>query len=120
MTLSGLEYKSLYHSYKTKPKCDCYIESHRDTVDLQYCYEGGEMIGYSKNLLNLEHLSYDRDKDKDLWSQANTELPTTLQLQKGAFILFAPNQLHQPQQYDGENTFIEKIVLKIPSSMLFL
>ena len=113
-TPSGMSFKSLYHTYETKILASCAIESHRNTIDLQYCYSGGELIGFGdKNLIMPEHLSYDISKDKDLW-RANAKLTNKVHLLSETFVLFEPNQLHQPQECDGHNKGIEKIVLKLP------
>ena len=116
-TPSGLEYKSLYHSYETKPISDCVIESHRNTIDLQYCYAGGELIGYGEiALVSPTRISYDKSKDKETWL-SGAGLINKVHLVPNSYVLFRPNQLHQPQESDGINSGIEKIVLKLPASM---
>lgn len=110
---NGIPFRSLYHSYKTKASDLCIIESHRHTIDLQYCYSGGEIISFADASLKKSHIDYSENKDKDTWS-ANRSDMSSLRLIPRSFVLFEPNQLHCPQQYDGKSDFIEKIVLKLP------
>ena len=113
--INDFKFKSLYHSYNTKPPSDCIVESHRFTIDLQYCYSGGELISYGSAISS--HIKYLQEKDKDIWSCDLSSL-TQLHLSESSFVLFRPNQLHCPQQFDGKNKSIEKVVLKLPSVML--
>ena len=109
--------KSLYHTYETKSPDICCVESHRYTIDLQYCYSGGEKISFQQFDLQKNHITYLEDRDKDLWSVELSSL-SSLIINEDKFVLFKPNQLHCPQQYDGKNKSIEKIVLKIPCEIL--
>ena len=114
----GFKFFSLYHTYSTLSLSDCIIESHRNNIDLQFCYSGGEFISLIDSLpCNLEHSFYDSKKDKDIWL-SGSPLPCKIHLSSGQYVLFKPHQLHQPQQFDGVNSSIEKIVLKLPSSIL--
>ena len=113
----GTKYRSLYHSYQTKDTNQCVVESHRKTIDLQYCYSGSEKISFGNLLTSKEHISYDKVKDKDIWS-ADIASMQYLTLESNSFVLFEPYQLHCPQQKEASSDMIEKIVLKIPSSII--
>ena len=114
---SNLSLRSLYHSYKTKPARSCIIESHRATIDLQYCYSGGEKILFSQVSHDKKHKKYLQEIDKDIW-EADISCMSSLSLMPNCFALFEPNQLHCPQIFDGNNHEIEKIVLKLPVDFL--
>ena len=117
-THNGITFKSLFHSYKTKSPDDCLIESHRKTIDLQYCYSGGELIRYDDvDYIKPVHNGYDQSKDKDLCS-SSINLRGKIHLTPKSYVLFKPEQLHQPQEFDGVNSKIEKIVLKLPYEIL--
>ena len=115
--LNGLTFRSLYHCYDTKSRNQCIIESHRETIDLQYCYSGSEKISYGDPLTTKKHVNYVSSIDKDIWTASLDEM-FSLPLRPNQLVLFEPNQLHCPQQIDGPSTYIEKIVLKIPSLIL--
>ena len=114
--IDEIKFKSLYHSYDTKSPSNCIVESHRFTIDLQYCYSGGEFISYG--FANSTHIKYLDDKDKDIWSCKLSDL-SHLHLCENTFVLFKPNELHCPQQFDGKHDSIEKIVLKLPSTFIY-
>src|SRR3954468_24274867 len=46
--LDGPEFYVNVHGYDTKPADQCRWESHRHTVDIQYCIAGGECIDWSQ------------------------------------------------------------------------
>ena len=114
---SGIPFRSLYHSYSTKDSKSCIIESHRHTIDLQYCYSGGEKISYADPSLQKSHVKYLPESDKDIWTSDLSSMSSLL-LTPSSYVLFRPNELHCPQQNDGSNPSIEKIVLKLPVAFL--
>ena len=115
---SKISVRSLWHSYKTKPKESCHIESHRRTIDLQYCHEGGEKIGIDLDEgNNFLSTSYNEEIDKEIWLGDKLKL-VRFTLSKGTFVLVKPNQLHMPQLFDNKNSFIVKTVIKIPIKIL--
>ena len=116
---TGIEYKSLYHSYDTKTRDKCIIESHKRTIDFQYCYSGGEIISFSPNSICETPLSYNEEIDKCIWD-SRFALTSSISLKQNSFILFEPNQLHRPQQFNGVDKSVEKIVLKLPIEFLSL
>ena len=111
---------SLYHKYFTKPSRKCVWESHRNVIDIQYCYSGSEIIYSSKNN-DSSFISklYDETIDKEIWTEKLISICSRTILTPGCFVLFACNELHKPQVSDSVNELIEKIVLKVPSSVFF-
>lgn len=106
------------HGYETKASAQCRWESHRHTVDLQYCISGGEAIDWTP--FGLEPLGdYAEAKDAEHWRDAGSP-STRLIMRPRSFVLFLPNELHRPKISDGVNPGIRKLVFKIHASRLGL
>lgn len=117
--LQGKDFYVNVHGYETKPVEACRWESHRFTVDLQYCIAGGELIEWMP-VGKLDSLGdYDEVKEVEHWRGGDQPL-TRLTLAPGAFALFLPNEPHRPQLNDGVNERIRKLVFKIRAPLLGL
>ena len=115
--IDGYEIRSLYHKYNTMDRKNCTWESHRKTIDLQFCYSGSEMIYFSENNKNFKRNKYLENMDKDLWFK-NENINNHIILKPNTFVIFLTNCLHLPQVKTMQDLSIEKIVLKIPLEML--
>lgn len=101
------------HTYDTKKRSDCRFEGHRDTIDVQYIIEGGELVDWIFKTELQEDGKYLPEKDFQYYLPP-TELPATqLHLKAGYFGIFFPQDGHRPKVNDGTNTGVLKAVVKI-------
>ncbi len=117
--LQGSAFYVNVHGYDTEPAEQCAWESHRHTVDIQYCISGGEMIEWMTQTELTPSGEYNAEKDTQKWLDQNgNRVPLTMR--PGLFALFLPHELHRPKIADGTNPHIEKLVVKIDAELLGL
>lgn len=105
------------HGYDTLPVEQCAWESHRHTIDLQYCIDGGEMIDWvAGHPLNAAG-EYNTDKDTQKWS-GNAPGSIRLRMVPTAYVIFLPGELHRPKVEDGTHPAVRKLVVKIHQDLL--
>lgn len=115
--LRGSEMYVNVHGYETLPVTDCRWESHRHTVDLQYCIAGGEIIEYLPAPSLETAGDYDPSRDTQKWR--GEEMPVTrLHMFPMVYALFLPNELHRPKIFDGVHPVVRKLVVKIQGHLL--
>ena len=96
-------------SYDTKD--DAPFESHRKYIDIQYMIKGDEKCGITnyKNCKTTE--AYDSEKDIEFLSCTNGA--EYLRLEEGEFLVFLPQDAHQPALDNGEKKFVKKVIVKV-------
>lgn len=93
------------------------FESHEKFVDVQFCYEGGEVIEYAP-ASTLEPLT-EYNPDKDVRHYRVPSAPqTALRLIAGSFAVFFPGDAHLPKVSNGLHANVRKVVVKIPIEQL--
>jgi biofilm protein TabA len=119
--ITELRGRSLYvnvHGYDTLPVGQCLWESHRHTIDLQYCIAGGEIIEWGSGSGLEAQGDYHAEKDTQKWRREPPEPCTQLQMFPGTYAIFLPNELHRPKIHDGVNDGVRKLVVKISAELL--
>ncbi|MDA1043601.1 MAG: YhcH/YjgK/YiaL family protein [Verrucomicrobia bacterium] len=115
--LQGASYYVNVHGYDTQAREACRWESHRQTVDLQFCISGGERIDWASHQpLGLSSV-YNPQTDTDIWP-GELCAEQTFVLRSGCFVIFLPGELHRPMITDDENGSTRKLVVKIPGGLL--
>lgn len=117
--LRGREMYVNVHSYATLPAMECRWESHRHTIDVQYCISGGEVIDWLPAGSLAPQDDYAEAKDAEHWLPSAVRT-TQLVMTPGAFVLFLPGELHRPKVHDGANASVRKLVVKINAPLLAL
>lgn len=103
------------HGYQTQESGLCAWESHRHTIDFQFCIEGAERIEVSEEPVDLQKTAeYDTGKDTDLWETEPVN-NVSIDLLPGDFAIFYPNERHRPKIKHPECDAIRKLVFKIPA-----
>jgi YhcH/YjgK/YiaL family protein len=100
------------HGYATVPEQECRWESHRHTIDVQYCIAGGEIIDWLPAGALQPRNDYVEAKDTEFWHPSSAR-PSQLVMTPGAFALFLPGELHRPKGRDGTHATVSKLVVKI-------
>ena len=101
----------LFQSYITKNKVDCLYESHKKYIDIQYIFDGEEIMEV-ENVNNLEiSKEYDENLDYAKYFQSNNA--SSLIIRKNELAIFYPNDVHMPCIKVDKNEKVIKAVFKI-------
>ena len=101
----------LFQSYITKDKVDCFYESHKKYIDIQYIF-GGEEIMEVENVNNLE-VSSAYDEKLDYAKHFQSKRSSSLLIKESEMAIFYPHDAHMPCIKIDENKKIIKAVFKI-------
>lgn len=109
--IDGKDVKAIFQVYKTKIHSLARLEGHRKYTDVQYIYEGQEIIGCS-DLANVsENPEYNEEKDI-YFTTAQKQLSHVV-LSAGEAAILTPEDLHAPCMMIGEPKVAKKIVFKV-------
>ena len=99
--------------YQTKKIQDTQFEAHRKFIDIQIVLEGVELIytsPFSRFIADVH--GYDKEKDIQF---GKTAVPDILLLKEGDFVVFYPEDAHNPGCSVGEQSVdVKKAIFKIP------
>ena len=101
----------LEQSYVTKDKENCLYESHKKYIDIQYMFEGDEIMEV-ENVNNLL-ITTEYNEELDYAKYAQSSSSSILKIRKNEFAIFYPNDAHMPCIKIDENKKIIKAVFKI-------
>ena len=101
----------LEQAYITKDKKDCLFESHKKYIDIQYMFEGDEIMEV-ENIDNLTLVKeYNESLDYANYSQSNSA--SILKIKENELAIFYPQDAHMPCIKIDENKKVIKAVFKI-------
>ena len=101
----------LLQSYITKDKEDCFFESHRKYIDIQYMFEGEEIME-AENIENLTITSkYDEKLDFAKYTQSTDS--SILRIRQNELAIFYQLDAHMPCIKIDKNKKIIKAVIKV-------
>ena len=101
----------LEQAYISKNKEDCFFESHKKYIDIQYIFEGEEIMEVEK-LSNLQvTTAYKEDLDYAKYSQSKDS--SVLKIRENELAIFYPQDAHMPCIKINENEKVIKAVFKI-------
>ena len=110
--INGKELYASVQEYNAKNPEDARSEGHREYIDIQYMISGVEameVFDISKGVLKSE---YNDVKDVEFYE--NCPAPATVVVGAGEYAVFFPHDIHRPAMaYNGENTLVKKIVVKV-------
>ncbi len=101
----------LEQAYITKDKEDCLFESHKKYIDIQYMFEGDEIMEV-ENINNLL-VETPYKEDLDYAKHAQSENASVLKIKENELAIFYPFDAHMPCIKIDENKKIIKAVFKI-------
>ena len=103
---------ALVSEFETKEIEECRLEAHRNYADIQYIVSGREAIGFAT--LNNQAITTPYTADRDIVFYTGETAP--LILEPGMFVVFFPQDVHQPgMQVDGPER-VKKVVVKVKLS----
>lgn len=101
----------LEQAYISKNKENCFFESHKKYIDIQYIFEGEEIMEV-EHISNLEVTTpYKEDLDYAKYSQS--KYSSVLKIRQNELAIFFPQDAHMPCIKIDENRKIIKAVFKI-------
>ncbi|MBP7769874.1 MAG: YhcH/YjgK/YiaL family protein [Aliarcobacter sp.] len=101
----------LEQSYISKNKEDCFFESHKKYIDIQYIFEGEEIMEVD-NIKNL-NVSKEYNEDLDYAKYFQNKNSSSLIIKQNELAIFYPNDAHMPCIRIDENKKVIKAVFKI-------
>ena len=101
----------LEQAYISKDKEDCLFESHKKYIDIQYIFEGEEIMEV-ENVNNL-NVSKKYDVELDYAKYNQNKKSSILLIRQNELAIFYPNDAHMPCIKVNENKKIIKAVFKI-------
>ncbi|HNU78749.1 MAG: YhcH/YjgK/YiaL family protein [Prolixibacteraceae bacterium] len=100
----------MVNHYVTKAPEEVLFEAHREYADIQYVFEGEELIGVAPREEGTETVPYDPEKDIVFYEVTAAESHHASP--ERIFILF-PEDLHQPGVMAGLPKPVKKVVIKV-------
>ena len=97
--------------YMSKNREDCFFESHKKYIDVQFILEGEEIIEVTdKDNLNV---SMPYSVEMDLIKYEMTDNSSVLRLKKGDVAIFYPEDAHMPCVKINSSVKVVKTVVKV-------
>ena len=101
---------AIIQDYTTKPREQCFWESHRKYTDVQFIQSGVEAIGWSPIQRMKIIKPYDAEKDLLVFDGDGQ----TIELTAGQFAIFMPHDSHMPCLAASTGSqIVRKIVVKV-------
>ncbi|MEI9945727.1 MAG: YhcH/YjgK/YiaL family protein [Chitinophagaceae bacterium] len=93
---------------KTKEASIAKFECHNKNIDIQFCINGNEQIGWKpREKCKTENGGYNEEKDVQFYNDAPDMY---FSLTDGQFAIFFPEDVHAPMIGEGD---IKKLVIKV-------
>ncbi len=102
---------ALEQVYNSKNREDCFFESHRQYIDVQFILEGEEIIEVT-NINNLE-IDVEYNNEMDLLKYKSTSNSSIIKLKKGDIAIFYPEDAHMPCVKLDKSIKVVKTVVKV-------
>lgn len=105
----------LKQAYYTKNREDCFFESHKKYIDIQYMVKGEEIMDVS-DIENL-NLITPYDKNTDFIKYDGNKNISSLCIKEKELAIFFPEDGHQPCIKTDKSVLVYKAVIKIPNQL---
>lgn len=105
----GKDIFALVSEFETQGPENCRLEAHRNYADIQYIVSGREAIGFAPLKDQKITTPYTSERDIVFFDGETTPLI----LETGTFVVFFPQDVHQPgMQVEGPEK-VKKVVIKV-------
>ncbi|MDB1122415.1 YhcH/YjgK/YiaL family protein [Vibrio algarum] len=102
---------ALEQVYNTKIRSECFFESHKKYIDVQFILDGEEIIAI-KNVNDLKE-TFSYDESIDLIKYSDSDSTSCLILRKGDVAIFYPEDAHMPGMKVVDSVKVVKTVVKV-------
>jgi biofilm protein TabA len=104
---------ALEQVYETKARADGFFESHRKYIDVQFVFEGEELLEVAD--ISRMKGSAPYDESKDFFAYEDSADASLLRLFAGQAAIFFPQDVHMPTLRVRSNpVLVRKCVIKVP------
>ncbi|MEN8137812.1 MAG: YhcH/YjgK/YiaL family protein [Bacteroidota bacterium] len=100
---------AIVNRYDTIHESEEKLEAHKKYIDVQFVYEGNEMLGYLTKTDQVVFRDYDEEEDYELYNGKKN----MIEFNQGMFAVFFPDDLHAPGIHIETSTRVTKIVVKV-------
>lgn len=107
-SIKGDEIYAKIQTYETKDKAP--FEAHKKYADIQYLVHGSEKIGIADYSDCEITEPYNTERDVEFLQCKNGEYTT---IEEGEFVIFFPQDAHQPTLQNIRKQVVKKIVVKV-------
>lgn len=107
----------LKQAYKTKERDECFFESHKKYIDIQYMVKGDEIMDVT-HIDNLNIIDEYSEKTDFIKYENKSHDISSLLIKEKELAIFYPTDAHQPCIKVGDSNLIYKAVVKIPVEKL--
>ena len=102
---------ALEQVYNSKLREECFFESHKSYIDVQFILDGEETIEVANN--QTLQITSQYNEDMDLIKYDDTKSASSLKLQKGDIAIFFPEDAHMPCLQTNKSEKVVKTVVKV-------
>lgn len=102
---------ALEQAYNSKDRGECFFESHRKYIDVQFILSGEEIIEVSNT--NILALSLDYNEELDFIKYEDANGSSSIVLKAGDVAIFYPQDAHMPCIKVKESVKVLKAVVKV-------
>ncbi|HSL90611.1 MAG TPA: YhcH/YjgK/YiaL family protein [Ignavibacteriaceae bacterium] len=107
--IDGDKVFAIVAEYQTEDESEGKPESHKKYIDVQYVVKGSELIGYAPLVNQVISEPYNEENDIIFYKTKCS----FLELSKGMFAIFYPDDIHLPGIKVGEKILVKKVVVKV-------
>jgi|LGVF01.1.fsa_nt_gb YhcH/YjgK/YiaL family protein len=100
---------AIVNRYQTVAANSEKLEAHKKYIDVQFVYEGNELIGFSSKNNQQVFQEYDEEEDYELYD----EKMNIIEFNKGMFAILFPDDLHAPGIHVEIPKDVTKVVVKV-------
>lgn len=115
--LDGDRLFAIVQEYQTSPRERCKAETHCKYIDIQYIFEGVEVIGYGLTDAGNE-IAEDLSAKKDAIFYKSVRNERDLVVSTGCYAIFFPTDIHRPSCNFETEHHVKKIVVKVAADLL--
>jgi YhcH/YjgK/YiaL family protein len=107
--IDGKEIFAMFSAYETHPVDELKWEAHKKYLDIQVLIEGDEKMGFAPLWSVKEVISYNEAKDIAFYTGSGDFVT----LGVGQFVIFMPQDAHQPCIQKDRPAPVKKVVIKL-------
>ncbi len=115
--IDGTAIYALIQEYQPAPREEKKPEAHRKYIDIQYVFQGSEIIGYGLESPAIE-IAEDRLAEKDLLLYRPFPNEMDLILTPGTYVILFPQDVHRPGCLHQKAGQVKKVVVKVRMDLL--
>ncbi len=98
--------------YTTKARRETKYESHKKYIDVQFILQGKELIAVAP--IEKMKICEEYNEEKDVMFFFPNDECKDFVLESGDFLILYPNDVHMPCVCVNEESYVRKVVVKIP------